>query len=825
MLCESEPGIETSVNPADDSTKSEEWDPERKARIAGNLAHSLESTSPDYASLPEQLGNYQVLEKIGEGGMGTVHRARQTRLDRIVAIKLIRRSILGNPSHVRRFRLEAESAAQLDHPGIVPVYDVGESGPYVFFAMSYMPGGTLADFCGGKALTAKQTAEFGQTIAEAVAYAHDRGIIHRDLKPSNILLDEDLHAHVADFGLAKHVSGNAELTASGEIVGTPAYIPPEQAQGSKRDTRTTADVYSLGAILFYLATGRPPFVGDNPATLIYQVIHSDPPDVRKIEPSVPIDLATLIAKCMARNPSDRYTSALELQKDLLRFLNGEPILARPIGALGRIWKWCRRRPVLAGMSLLALAFLTIGSIVSISLGLIANHRANQLAELNTELSDLGQRAQAESVVARARSDAAVRLLENMLYTVQRSFVDDPAAQENRRKLLESVLAELDLIPVSLVSDRRVQNLRASALLGLADVLAQAGDEAGVSGAAGSRETFVEAIELFRQLYDENPSDPSAAFKFADAVTEWGDRLAYGNQWREAKQCFLEALPINRRLREENPDSLDANLKLAQLELLLGESFTELGERKQGYQFLLSSRDRFSRLIALHPKDSNVLDGRCRIFRELGDWHNRIQDYESAENFFTKQLEAATAMVQVMPLDSSARLALSTAHERLGDVYLARGDFRRASTEHERSLEIAQELQRAAPENKFLQWQVAFSYERAASTSLRSKKLDRALALSLECVRLRTEAQKSDPGNRRYQSKLVKSLKTLASIYRTSKRFADELAALQRALQLTNKNPVGLKSQFAILESLIEDCNARLNAHQVPAGDQPSDSNQ
>ncbi len=312
-----------------------------------------------------RLGNYQILEEIGRGGMGVIYRARQRHSRRIVAVKRILTYHADSQETLVRFRREAEAAAKLDHPNILPIYEVGENEDGLpSFSMKFAAGGSLADAAPDLRKDPRRIVRLMAKVARAVEYAHAQGILHRDLKPGNILLDGHGEPLVSDFGLAKWLDTTSDLTHTLTIFGTPGYIAPEQAKGSAANLTPTADIYSLGAILFNLLIGRAPFLGEHALAVIQQAAEKPAPKLRSLTTTLDRDLETICAKCLEREPSARYRSAADLAEDLERWLEGRHIIARPVSAPVRVWRWSRRNPILAGMTALLLAMgATVGVMV------------------------------------------------------------------------------------------------------------------------------------------------------------------------------------------------------------------------------------------------------------------------------------------------------------------------------------------------------------------------------------------------------------------------------------------------------------------------------
>lgn len=329
---------------------------------AGNQVHQPEAPIiPDTTEPPPwsaessplgSFGDYDLLDEIARGGMGVVYRARQRKLGRIVAVKMILAGSLAGKEFVQRFRTEASTAAILQHPNIVAIHDVGVHEGRHFFSMDYVDGPNLAQLVGQQPLSPDQAARYVQVIAEAIHYAHERGILHRDLKPSNVLIDSNNEPHITDFGLAKRLDVESSLTLTGHVLGSPNFMPPEQAGARRGKVGRQCDVYALGGILYYLLTARAPFQADSLEHLITQVLNTEPVSLRLLNPSTPRDLETIALKCLEKEPSRRYQTAQELADELGRVLRREPIHSRPVNVPEKLWRWGRRKPALASLIVL-----------------------------------------------------------------------------------------------------------------------------------------------------------------------------------------------------------------------------------------------------------------------------------------------------------------------------------------------------------------------------------------------------------------------------------------------------------------------------------------
>ncbi len=393
------------------------------------------------------FGEYEILEELGAGGMGVVYKARQTKLKRIVALKMIRSGALANSQDVQRFEAEAKAAAKLSHPGIVAVHEVGIHNGQHFYTMDYVEGGSLSRLHRDEPVASKRAAKLVRRLAESMHYAHQQGIIHRDLKPANILLGAKGAPRITDFGLAKRLRVDDEtqgvtMTETGQILGTAGYMSPEQASGKTGLIGPPADIYALGAVLYALLTSRAPFVGESIADTILQVLQREPVSPRILNPSVPRDLETICLKCLEKEAHKRYGTAELLAKDLGRFVAGKPVKARPINSIERGWRACRRNPLVSVLLLTVAASLLIGSIVSMYFADTASRQAvenSRLAAQERVLREKAEQQQREAEAARLKADTNAKLARRHLYFAHMNMAQK--AWDDRQ--IEMVLSLLD----------------------------------------------------------------------------------------------------------------------------------------------------------------------------------------------------------------------------------------------------------------------------------------------------------------------------------------------------------------------------------------------
>ena len=594
---------------------------ETEVSQATTISRDSNSTANSDSSLPEKFGDYEILDEIARGGMGVVYRAHQISLDRIVALKVIGWGKLAGDEEVRRFHVEAQAAAQLEHPGIVPIFDVGQSAGYHYFTMALVEGQSLSSNLAHGPMSPRDAARVMEQVGRAIEYAHEKGIVHRDLKPGNILIAPETGSSntnigtpkVTDFGLAKRLTADEQWTASGQVMGTPGYMPPEQAEGRLDAIGPLSDVYSLGATLYALLTGRPPFQAASPVETIQQVVAEEPVSPRQLNSAVGRDLETICLKCLEKTPHRRYASAGEFAEDLRRFLDGRPIVARPISAIGRSIRWYARHKVVATLLILFVAAL-IGGLIGTSLGLnrarseeaAKNQQLQRALKAEQETSQQLTRAVAAEALANQRFDRvrdySLRLLFDAIDRSERI----QNGSELRRLLVQSGLKELEALAQDKQRGAAILSSLADAYMRLARMQGDT-DTFHSADYRGAVRTCGRAIAILKRS-DLPVNTKRVKHRIARCHLLMGKIYAEHNLADKARAEFETAAEIGNQIVAAGGEDREAQSLLGEIELTLGTfEFKRKSPRKTVQQHFDRAQELGRKLAAVNsPGDEEIL---------------------------------------------------------------------------------------------------------------------------------------------------------------------------------------------------------------------------
>lgn len=752
------------------------------ATAVGAAGSSSANRSEDLPAIPE----YAILELLGRGGQGVVFKARDLRMNRVVALKLL--TAAGDDAATRaRFRREVEALAKLQHPQIVQIYDVGETEGRPYFTMEFVPGGSLATALAGTPQPAGAAAALVQTLAAAINAAHESGVVHRDLKPANVLVSggvvsgesssQNTHhspltayqLKITDFGLAKPFDA-PELTASGMLVGTPAYMAPEQVRGDRAVVGPAADIYALGAILYQMLTGRPPFQGAELMDLLSQVAHAEPLPPRRLLPGLPRDLDTICLKCLEKDPARRYATAAALASDLQRFLKHEPIAARPVGALGRTWRWGKRNPALAAASGALVVSLVAGVVVATAFavrnGRLAEQRRGTLDKLTIEEGKtkdaLGrvtaekQRAQDALDQVREALDATTdEVLEN-LFARQQQF------GEREKAFLRKTLAQYQRLVAAAGNDTpEARFARANGLFRCAALRHKLGE---LSEAITACQ---EAVAIYRQLVADVPDNPQYVRRLGAALNSLAVVVKLSGKPADAIASCQEARDTFAKLvagPDAPPEFLAelsaAHCNLANLYTLTG-SFVAA---ETSYRAALAI-DRG--LVADHPQAADLrkrLAGSYQNFAWLLTFARRTAEAETA-------LKAAMAIQQTLPQDADLRQQLALGYLNLANVYDATARPAAAATAFGKARGLQAALATEFPSAPDYRQQLSLTLMYLAGAQQRSGQLLHAIETAREAVDIRAKLAAAF-GRDDFKNDLAQARNTLGIMLREAGRYPE-----------------------------------------------------
>jgi serine/threonine protein kinase len=681
-------------------------------RLRGPHAAISELPRPSDATF---VGKFELLERVGEGAFGTVYRARDTQLDRIVAVKLPRADRSLTAEDAEKFQREARNAAQLSHPSIVPIYEVGHDAAVPYIVSAYIEGLTLADALVRQHLDYKQIASVVFQVADGLDHAHRHGVVHRDLKPSNIMLgriqgvgnrssdsvrpesrlpipDSRLpatQAFVMDFGLARRDDGDSRLTVEGMIFGTPAYMSPEQARGENNRVDGRSDMYALGVILYELMTGEVPFRGAA-RMVLQQIINEEPRPPRRLDDKIPRDMETIALKCMAKEQSRRYSTAGALAADLGRYLDGVPILARPVGRLERGWRWAKRKPLVAGLSALVAVLFLVGAVGGTVASIIIYAKKNE-AELSRDS-------------ARDRLQLALDTIYKELNLMQEQMEDQPALYPLRERLVREAVDGLQQVAVT-TPVGTVDRGMSTAHERLGDIFLMVGR------AQEAREQYEQFLAIVEGL--STSSAPSGVRRLAPAVAraklgeaclQMGDVPAAASYCRQAVVAAEDEFLKNQKSTSDARDLAECRERLGKVELQQGNVPAAVESFQRAVEVTRQIVDRL-------PDNMEAKNDLAGAYLTLGDAQVKLQSFAEAKNAYVQSSKHYQDVVKARVGTARARRNLAVSYAKLGDMALRTRDSTAAEQAYRSSQALYEELASSAPKNSIAQVELSIAYGR------------------------------------------------------------------------------------------------------------------
>ncbi|MCC9604281.1 serine/threonine-protein kinase [Blastopirellula sp. JC732] len=676
-----------------------------------------------------QFGKYELLNVIARGGMGVVFRARQIDANRIVALKMILSGQLAGQEEIQRFKTEAEAAARLDHPNIVPIFDVGQHDGHHYFTMAFIQGQSLYQRMRSSTFSARGASEIVRTLASAIEYAHSKGIIHRDLKPANILLDEEGNPRITDFGLSKVLDGRSELTGTGQLLGTPAYMSPEQASGNMSQVGPLSDVYSLGAILYELIAARVPFSSDNVVGLLSQICTQEAPPLRSVSRMVDADIETICIKCLDKTPERRYASAGALAEDLGRYLRGEPILARRITRSQRFARWCKRRPMIATLSAGLAASLLIFGTSTIYFAATTRQQGTLVAverEQATEMLDVA------------------RLAVNEMAEQAKLLADVPRAEMRRQELLAKATEFYTRFLQQRPNDSGLRHQTAVLHQSMGNLFRQLGEF------DSSKQAFETSIQLLSDLATEEPQDPKHQQQLAESYI-WLSVLLKSRDIEQALNSVNQAVSIQEDASSKPSGNESDEYGLARALYNRGMLLDEHGETAAAEKDYRAAIEKLLRLVDSDASGEHD-EFRLDLGRTLNNYGNLLKKQGKLEDA-RDRISEAVELHSSRELSPEEREDLAIFQNNLSNTLASLSDLPAAVKANEGAAALLESLVSQFPRYVHLKSELANTLNSRGALAGRQKDLKQAALYFERSETILSELANEYPGHAGYSHRL------------------------------------------------------------------------
>jgi tetratricopeptide (TPR) repeat protein len=753
------------------------------------------------------VGHFELLHEVGRGAGGSVWKAHDTKLDRTVAVKLPRTGGLGSTQQNQLLR-EAQAVAQLNHSNIVSVYEVGRNDEGIYIVSDFVDGVTLEDLSKSRRMLPRETAQLFVTVCDALMHAHQLGVVHRDIKPSNIMLDAEEQPQVIDFGLAKRDSGDVTMTLEGKLLGTPAYMPPEQAKGDGFAVDCRADIYSLGVILYELLTGELPFRG-TVRMLLQHVIHSAAPDPRTLNSSIPKDLATICLKCLEKEPVKRYQTCKDLAFDLQAWLDHKAIRARPIGEIGRLTRWCKRRPVVASLISLVVFVLLCGIGVSSYFGLSAVREteharvsereakaqtaqslvATQHAEESLKVSEQSKLEALTNarIAAQQRAEAEANLLiaqqtvdEFLTQVGQSTLLNQPKLEPLRRQLLEKAMEFYSGFSQRSNAEPSVVVKTADAHLRLALILDMLGEF------QKSVDESILAIEMLETLVDKYPNDMNYVVTLARHCSNVAIVLGKIDRLDETVAMCDRASALLIPWVDKYPDRYDAASLLAKVYNNTVVYNLHGAQNSDAVDNLRKAIAIHERLVVAQPQNMLFRNSLGLNYSSLGDVLEKMGEFEAALDQHRQAVRSFVKNYELAPEHDKFAYSLATGYGNCGSCLKLMKKYGEAVKFQQLAVDISSALVEDHPDVPKYKYQQAIGFGNLGTARTASGKHDLAVDAISRSIEVYSTLLKSSPSTTMYLVAISLQWQNLANVQRRKRDFANSIITAKKAIDIREK---------------------------------------